>query len=286
MSNNIRSLAVIDTSVHMIVPSESAVRDVMEELSDMDRIPFGRIKIAAAAAGVYNIVEPGADDEDPVKEFEGVILMSHKCNAYWPDAFGTSEDKNPACSSMDGDEGMTQDGEVMKCATCPYNQFGSAKGGEAKGKACKNMRRLYILREGDVLPLVLSLPPSALGAYDKYRTRLSTVGKKVYGVMTKFTLVKAKNAQGTAYSVPQFDAMSVLPLAESERVREYAAAMLKSAQKAGITADDYSTAAADDGGQVQTGTNTRMQNAKDATIPVDQQSGFVQVDADELPDNF
>ena len=285
MSNNIRSLAVIDTSVHMIVPSEDVLMTVMEELSDMDRIPFGRVKIAAAAAGVYNIVEPGADDEEPMKEFEAVILMSHKCNAYWPDAFGTSEDKNPVCASMDGEEAITQDGEVMKCAICPYNEFGSAKGGDGKGKACKNMRRLYLLREGDVLPLVLSLPPTALAAYDKYRTRLSTAGKKMYGVMTKFTLVKSKNAQGTAYSVPQFEAVSVLPLAEAERVREYAAAMLKSAQNAGITADDYSSAAADDGGRVQTGTNARMQNAKDATVH-DAQSGFTQVDADELPDNF
>ena len=277
---------MIDTSVHMIIPSDDDLRSVMEELSDMERIPFGRIKIAAAAAGVYNIVEPGADDEDPVKEFEGVILMSHKCNAYWPDAFGTSEDKNPACASMDGEEAITQDGEIMKCATCPYNEFGSAKVGT--GKACKNMRRLYILREGDVLPLVLSLPPSALAAYDKYRTRLSTAAKKVHGVITKFTLTKAKSAQGVAYSMPQFEAVSVLPLAESERVREYAAAMLKSAQKAGITADDYNAAATEDGGRVQPSAHaaSRAHNAKDVAIPVDAQSGFVHVDADELPDNY
>jgi hypothetical protein len=277
---------VIDTSTHIIVPSEEILLAVMEELSDMDRIPFGRVKIAAAAAGVYNILEPGADDEDPVKEFEAVILMSHSCNAYWPDAFGSTDNKNPACASMDGKEGMTQDGEVISCATCPYNQFGSSKAGDGKGKACKNMRRLYLLREGDVLPLVLSLPPSALAAYDKYRTRLSTAGKKSLAVMTKFTLVKSKNAQGTAYSVPQFEAVSVLPLAEVERVREYAAAMLKSAQNVGITADDYSAAAPEDAGRVQTGTNSRMQNAKDAAISVDAQSGFTQVDADELPDNF
>ncbi len=286
MSTNIRALAVIDTTTHIIVPQEDVLLAVMEELSDMDRIPFGRVKIAAAAAGVYNIVEPGSDDEEPVKEFQGVILMSHKCNAYWPDAFGTSEDKNPACASMDGDEGMTQDGEVIKCATCPYNQFGSSKAGDGKGKACKNMRRLYILREGDVLPLVMSLPPTALKAYDNYRTRLATAGKKSLAVMTKFTLAKAKSSTGTAYSIPQFEAVSLLPLADVERVREYAEGMLKSAQKAGITADDYAAAAADDGGRVQTSTNSRMQNAKDAAIPVDAQSGFVQVDADELPDNF
>ena len=284
MSNNIRSLAVIDTSVHAIVPSESAVRDVMEELSDMDRIPFGRIKIAPAAAGVYNITDPGEEDEVPVRDFEGVVLMSHNCNAYWPVPFGTpGADKNPACASMDAIEGVTQDGEVVQCHGCPYNKFETAKGGEGKGKACKNMRRLYILREGDVLPMVLSLPPSSLEAYDKYRTRCSTAGKKPQAVMTKFTLVKAKNAEGTAYSKPQFEAVSVLPLDEVERVREYAAGMIKSAQKAGITVDDY--AVPEDGSRVQTGTNSRMQNAKPA-MPVDAQSGFVQVGADELPDNF
>jgi hypothetical protein len=150
------------------------------------------------------------------------------------------------------------------------------------------MRRLYILREGDVLPLVMSLPPTALKAYDNYRTRLITAGKKCWSVLTKFTLAKTKSGTGVAYSMPQFEAVNRLPLADVERVREYAAGILKSAQKAGITADDYAAAAADDGGQVQTGAqvNSRMQNAKDAAIPVDQQSGFVQVDADELPDNF
>ena len=284
MSNEIRSLAVIDTEKRMILPAESDLRSVMEELADMERIPMGRIQIAGGGAGVFNVLEPGAEDADPVREVVGVILMSHACNAYWQGAFGSSDDKNPDCSSMDGDTGIVKGtGEVVACKSCPYNQYGSADGGQGTGKACKNMRRLYVLREGDVLPMVLSLPPSALKAYDMYRTRLTLGMKRCYSVLTRFTLAKAQSSTGITYSTPKFEAIGALPPGESERVRAYAEGMLKSAQKVGITADDYQAANADSAGQAASVTGKPPKGAKPAQAA---SGGFTQVDTDELPDNW
>jgi hypothetical protein len=286
MNKPITALALVDTASRSIIPTESDVRDVLEELSDMERIPFGRIKIAPAAAGIYNIVEAGSQIEEPVKEFEGIVLMRHYCNAYWPGAFGSSPDKNPVCSSLDGKEGITQDGEVRKCTGCPYNDYVDGPDGKKKPKPCKNMERLYILLEGCTLPFVLSLPPTAMKTFDGYRTLLSGRHGKLRGVMTKFTLTKSKSNEGTPYSVPQFETVGVLSVEDAAKVKEYAEAMLKAAERAGITAEDYEVPEAD--GRVQTGAQaaSRVQNAKDAAINVDPQSGFVQVDEDVLPDNF
>ena len=47
-------------------------------------------------------------------------------------------------SSHDGKQGVEREtGEIKDCALCPYNQFGS----DDKGKACKNVHRVFILRE-------------------------------------------------------------------------------------------------------------------------------------------
>lgn len=281
MSNEIRSLAVVDTTKAMILPPEGVLAEVIEELSDMDRIPMGRIQIAGGGAGVFNVLEPGSEDPEPVKDITGVILMSHACNAYWAGDFGSGEDKTPDCASMDGETGVVREtGEMLACKTCPYNQYGSADGGQGRGKACKNMRRLYILRPGDVLPMVLSLPPSALKAFDMYRTRLTLGMKRGHSVLTKISLTKAQSSGGIAYSTPKFEATAALPLSEVERVRAYGEVMVKSAQRAGITSDDY-VAATVDGAPSESAPAA----PEAAPVPKPAQSGFMPIDMDELPGN-
>ena len=70
---------------------------------------------------------------------------------------------------------MTGEGDPGgACAKCRYNQFGS---GESGGKACKNRRRIYILREGEVFPVLLSLPTGSLKEFTRYIQRLLSRGK-------------------------------------------------------------------------------------------------------------
>jgi hypothetical protein len=56
------------------------------------------------------------------------------------------------------------------------------------------------LREGDVLPLVLTLPPTSLKEARKYFLRLASKGIPYYGVVTEIALEKDKNEGGIAYS--------------------------------------------------------------------------------------
>ena len=100
------------------------------------------------------------------------------------------------------------------------------------------MRRLYIMRRGDIFPMVLTLPPTALSAYDSYRTKVMLGRKKMANVMTRISLKSAQNKDGVAYSTPIFEAVGVLDGVEAEAMRAYSDALNSSALRMGVTAGD------------------------------------------------
>lgn len=95
---------------------------------------------------------------------EGVILYTHNSNAYWPEGSEYDDDQPPLCQPFDGKVGYGEPGGT--CADCVLNQFGSD--GNNKGKACKNMRMLYLLRSGEYMPIQIALPPTSLTPYTRF----------------------------------------------------------------------------------------------------------------------
>jgi len=168
-----------------------------EEMVGMD-VSFDRIKIPAAGGTVFEV--PGTDpgETDAVKEFCGVILYHHPLFSYYRERF-SGGNAAPDCGSYDGVAGVGDPGG--NCAHCPLNQFGS---GENGGKACKNKRRIYILREGELIPLLLTLPTGSMKEFSVYVKRLLAKGRKTSAVVTRFSLKKVTNAGGIAYSQAQF----------------------------------------------------------------------------------
>ncbi len=239
MANKLTDLAVVkNDGAVSLVPTADEMATIMEELKDMDRLPYGRIKIAAGGMNMFQVFDPGEEEATAVPSVEGVILLSHKTNGLWLSAFG-GENKAPDCASINGETGTRADtGECVSCADCPYNQFGSGKEGQGRGKACKNMRRVFLMRRGDIFPMVLTLPPTALKAYDNYRTKVLLGRKRLSAVLTRITLKGEKNKDGVAYSAPVFDAVGLLPPEEAQAVAQYAAAFSSSAAHMGVSTDD------------------------------------------------
>ena len=168
-----------------------------EELSGLSG-SFERIKIPAGGMTVFEIPGENPDSPETVKEFSAVILHHHPLYAYYTDKY-TGGSNPPDCGSFDGITGEgTPSGE---CVKCPYNKFGS---GENGAKACKNRRRIYLLREGEIFPMILSLPTGSLKDFTRYIMRLLSKGKKSNAVVTRFTLKKAVNNSGIAFSQAQF----------------------------------------------------------------------------------
>lgn len=170
---------------------------IAEELDGLDS-GFERIKIPSAGSTVFEV--PGEDpcEPDAAKEFSAVILYHHPIYAYYQSKY-SGGNSPPDCGSFDGITGVGNPGG--SCAKCPYNQFGT---GENGSKACKNRRRIYVLREGEIFPLLLSLPTGSLKEFSRYIKRLLSKGKKSNAVVTRFSLKKATNSSGIAYSQAQF----------------------------------------------------------------------------------
>lgn len=195
--------------------SANLMAELKSALGDDYRPDFAFAKTPSSARTVWDI-KASADDEDPemAKTIEGVILHAHKNYAWWAQGLDSGASSGmPDCRSQDGVTGMTQDGEILSCADCPRNKFGS----DGNGKACKNGRRLYVLREGDMLPIRIDLAPTGNKPYEKYIDGLLIPRKKgqrpmrPHQVITRIGLKIETNQAGTKYSVPTFELVGAVP---------------------------------------------------------------------------
>jgi len=200
------------------------------ELDGLD-MAFERIKIPSAGSTVFEV--PGEDPGEPdsVKEFSAVILFHHPLFAYYKDKY-TGGNNPPDCGSFDG---ITGDGTPGgSCVRCALNQFGS---GENGAKACKNRRRIYVLREGEIFPMILSLPTGSLKEFSRYIKSLLSKGMKSTEVVTRFALKKAVNSGGIAFSQAQFSIDRCLTDAERSLIGQLSGQVKSYSTKVGFDAD-------------------------------------------------
>ncbi len=174
-----------------------ALNEMVNNLAALDELEglelgFEKIKIPSGGNVMFEI--PSENDSEMIKEFSGVILHHHPLFSYYKEKF-TGGNNPPDCGSMDGVNGIGDPGG--SCKICPNNQYGS---GENQAKACKNKRRIYILRENELLPVMLTLPTGSIKEFGRYVRRLLIKGNKTSTVVTKFSLKKATNASGIVFS--------------------------------------------------------------------------------------
>ena len=225
----------------------AAMAEEMEGL----QLSFPRVKIPSGGGLAFEV--PGDDPENPdtEKEISGVIVDHHPVNAYWADKYAGGNNP-PDCSSMDGKVGMDQDGNRKPCNSCQMNEWGTAEDG--RGKACKNMHRVYILREGEMLPLLLTLPPTSLKNLSDYiALRVVSKGMRSYGVVTKVSLKKAQNAGGINYSQAVFALAGKMAPAQATAMAEYSKGIKVLTRQLAVDADEYIQPAGGDDDNVDYG---------------------------------
>lgn len=198
--------------------------EAAEDLTGLTITP-DRLKMPSGGGTAFEL--PGDDDEpEMVKSITGVILYQHPVYAYYKDKYNGGSNP-PDCGSYDGITGVGDPGG--SCAECPYNQYGS---GDGRAKACKNRRMLYILMEGELFPVTLSLPTGSLKEFTKYVKRQLSKGRTLSQIVTKISLKKVTNASGIAYSQAVFTFDRALDSAELaaiepmvDQVKAYAAGL-------------------------------------------------------------
>lgn len=195
-----------------------ANRDVLNEAMMEDcqglEFSFDRVKLPAGGGTAFEIPSADGEESEMAKEIKGVIVYNHPAFAYYQDKY-TGGSNPPDCGSFDGVRGIGNPGG--DCATCPYNRFGS---GDGQSKLCKNKRQLYILREGELFPITLSLPTGSLKTFTGYVKSQLSRGRKLNQVVTKITLKKVSNASGIAFSQAVFTFERILTPDERASVAE------------------------------------------------------------------
>lgn len=196
-----KSEEVIEFNIDLAGMKE-LVAEMKEAMEECDGNIYYKAKMAAGGGKSFEIITGDDDSDVVVPSITGVIVDNHRCNAYFDEDSGGNSP--PVCSSNDAKFGINiETGEQIPCAKCPLNEYGSSSKG--KGKACKNMHRLYILTEGCPLPVVLSLPPTSLKAWQNYRLSTLAMKKlKPHEVVTEIALSTETSSTGNKYSVAKF----------------------------------------------------------------------------------
>lgn len=188
-----------------------------------------RIRVPSGGGKSWEIIDDNGESQS-AKSISGVVLMAATQRAYWAEEFeGGSEPPN--CASLDGRTGRGEPGG--DCGECPFNEFGSA----GYSKACKEMKMLFLLRPGLLLPEVVVLPPSSLGAWRKYAMLLTSRGKAISAVITELGLQEATSKGGIRYAQTTLKAGEMLDEASAAWLQRYAAGMAEVLTAAASTVD-------------------------------------------------
>lgn len=212
-------------------------------------------RITIPAGGALSFEVPGDDPERPesLPALEGIVVHHHAAGVLWLTSMDDRNDgdSQPHAFSDDGVTQIVSPEAIELCkakgwpipstdfASCPYNQWGSATivdpSANPKGKATKNLRRLYLLRAGQVAPDLLTLPPTSLKPWSNYVVRVGGSAN----VLTKITL-KRQERGSIKWSIAQFQNLGVLPEELRAQAREVADQIKGTKSSApALAGDDY-----------------------------------------------
>ena len=221
MAKKETELMVIDDYAIMKAGSEKVIAAIKSNMEgeSLSVFDLDTIHVPAGGGTVWEVPNVNGDFDD-VKELEAIVISSIPSRSFWADRFEDSGGGTPPdCSSSDMITGHGEPGGV--CETCPYNQWGSGAGGN--GKACKETRQCFLLLPGNVLPIVLSIPPSSIkkNGFVPYKMRLAGAGIQINQVTTVMTLEKATSKSGITYSRIKFRKGQDLTEEQIARVDDY-----------------------------------------------------------------
>lgn len=253
--------SLVPLNTFAIARQDGSVEQVMREnIGQGGMTVFDLDRVRVPAGGGRSWIIPTLEGEDEAKTLDGVIVAWRDPRAFWTVSFDESGGGTPPdCSSEDGVLGRgvygvgSPDHPDGRCATCPMSQWGSAvdgKGEPRRGQACKQMRLLFLLRESDLLPLALFMPPTSIGPLRKYFLRLSNASLPYYSVVTRLGLAKSSNRDGIEFSMVEPTLVGRLSADDVTKVKAYSDGLQDTLGAVVLTAEDVTgtDAARDDVG--------------------------------------
>lgn len=200
-----------------------------QKLTEFD---LDRVRIPAGGGKAWEV--PSLEGTEVTSDLQGVVVFWKDTRAYWKVPFDKGGGGTPPdCSSPDaqyaqGDPGVPvpkAENGLLICDACPNAQFGSDPREDSNAQACRLVRQLFLLTPEDLLPIVVSLPPTSVGESKRYFLRLSRRGVPYYSVVSKIGLEQAQSNNNIKYSHATFSMAERLEGEQLSRITAYAEQM-------------------------------------------------------------
>lgn len=238
------AVATVADYAIMTMDAGELAQALTENLSGENLVPWDMTRVKVPSGGALSFSVPDMDNPDGVetKTITGVIVHHQTTRCYYETSFEEAPNQPPTCSSADGVNGTGNPGGV--CQQCALNVFGTADGGEKRGKACKEQKVIYILTPETLLPLCIVTPPSSLKRFRNYMLGLTGKACSYSKVVTEISLTKEKNADGIGFSELFFKLSGKLDQGEAQTVKMYREGIIPALSR---MAADFSEMAQGDG---------------------------------------
>ena len=193
-------------------------------------------RIKCPTGGDTTWLLPTLDGDQHEKEIEGIVLAWKPARLFWRKSIAEGgSGKPPDCTSRDGFVGHGDPGG--ECAECPYAEFGSSSKG--RGQACKQVRQMLLVRPGEILPHLITVPPTSLRNAAQYFLRLLGLKIPFWGVTTKIRLERARNEANIDYAKMTFLKGRLLTTEELAAIRPFHQQMKNMLDPVAIDHRDY-----------------------------------------------
>lgn len=185
-----------------LVPT-GALQDLLAG-AGADDISIDTVKVPSGGSVAWEL--PSGDPSNPriEKEFRGVVVDDYSYDALYLSSYDQDPDSGANAVWIAGQFAFADDQAVAagvlpgeSVHDQPLNQWGSAPSG--KGKAISNRWSIFIVEEGQMLPVRLAVPPMSRKLWFNYKLR-RFAGRPTTSDVTRFTLQRKENNSGQPYS--------------------------------------------------------------------------------------
>lgn len=196
--------------------TRSRTMEVIAENTDGEGLTprdLDRVKVPSGDALYFNLKTEAAPNGEPRAELRGVILHMKKTRVYYETSFeegGGNDAPTCYCDDAVGPDGLGGVGVGTPggpCAQCAFGRFTKDPvTGIESPPACAQKNLLLMVLKGDVLPRVVSIPPSGLKPLRDYTRTLNNANVRRSEVETVIGLESAKGGPTgkVAYAKPTF----------------------------------------------------------------------------------
>lgn len=218
----------IKASDYLMIADPTKVGSILEANLGGERLRFSDLdQVKIPTGGMTQWTVQSAEGEQYTPALTGIIVHQQNNRAYYQSEFSGGNEP-PDCSSSDGVTPFGNPGDEIRlsgrtCEDCPLSQFGSGKNG---GQACRQSRRVYLVRPDSLLPVVITLSPTSLANMRRYLLRLGTI--PYWSVVTRFTLKQAVSKNGIKYSVAIPEVAGKLDAEQRIAVENFREALIES----------------------------------------------------------